>query len=211
MTIATLFDYSSAVSREKADLTAPVAVRRIAIVGGGTAGWITALISARSLIRKGLEITLLESPSGPTRGVGEGSMPWLRGFFDMLGIERPSGCLPATRPTSAGSASRAGRAGPASSATSTPSPRCWTTWAYGDHFDATLLGQFLHRKALALGVRYRSGHVAAAAVNADSAIASVSTREDETVAADLFVDCTGSAGASATGRATGVLRHVGNR
>src|SRR6202050_2781231 len=65
----------------------PANLRRILIVGGGTAGWMTALILARSLTEQGVEITLLESPAVGIIGVGEGSTPWLRGFFDSLGIE----------------------------------------------------------------------------------------------------------------------------
>ncbi len=65
----------------------PSSVRRILVVGGGTAGWMTALTLARSLIEQGVEITLVESPNVGIIGVGEGSTPWLRGFFDGLGIE----------------------------------------------------------------------------------------------------------------------------
>jgi 2-polyprenyl-6-methoxyphenol hydroxylase-like FAD-dependent oxidoreductase len=65
----------------------PPAVRRIVVVGGGSAGWMTALILARSLIAQGVEITVVESPAVGIIGVGEGSTPWLRGFFDSLGIE----------------------------------------------------------------------------------------------------------------------------
>jgi hypothetical protein len=65
---------------------------------------------------------------------------------------------------------------------------------HGYHFDAVLLGQFLHQKALERGVRYRSCHVTQANLAADGSIASVSTREGETIAADLFVDCSGFAG-----------------
>ena len=62
-------------------------MRRILIVGGGTAGWMTALTLARSLIEQGVEISLVESPAVGIIGVGEGSTPWLRGFFDSLDIE----------------------------------------------------------------------------------------------------------------------------
>ena len=67
--------------------SAPPAIRRIVIVGGGSAGWMAAMIFARALIPKGIEITVLESPAVGIIGVGEGSTPWLRGFFDSLGIE----------------------------------------------------------------------------------------------------------------------------
>jgi hypothetical protein len=47
----------------------------------------TALTFARSFIERGVQITVVESPTVGTIGVGEGSTPWLRGFFDSLGIE----------------------------------------------------------------------------------------------------------------------------
>src|SRR6202008_3158129 len=65
----------------------PLPIRGVLIVGGGSAGWMTALIFARSLMDRGVEITVLESPTVPIIGVGEGSTPWMRGFFDSLGIE----------------------------------------------------------------------------------------------------------------------------
>ena len=86
---ATLFNYSfSHTSRQAvASPRGPAPVKRIVIVGGGSAGWMVALILARSLIAKGVEIGVLESPSVGIIGVGEGSTPWLRGFFDSLAIE----------------------------------------------------------------------------------------------------------------------------
>jgi len=65
---------------------------------------------------------------------------------------------------------------------------------HGYHFDAVLLGQFLHKKALQRGVRYQTAHVTQANLDERGAIASVSTREGSTIGADLFVDCSGFAG-----------------
>lgn len=242
MAVATLFDSSLAASAGNGDSAAPAVVRSIAIVGGGTAGWMTALIFARSLIPRGVQITLLESPTVPTVGVGEGSTPWLRGFFDTLGIEEAE-WMPACQATYKCGISFEGWstkpgferyfhpfASMIDNMTMTPfvhnvearvkganvyahpdrffmtarlvserrSPKArehfpFEVW-HGYHFDAALLGKFLHQKALERGVRYRSCHVTHAALNADGAIAHVSTREGETIAADLFVDCTGFSG-----------------
>ena len=64
--------------------------RRILIVGGGTAGWLTAAYLARHFGRNdhgGVEITLLESPDIGTIGVGEGAFPTIRTTLQFLGID----------------------------------------------------------------------------------------------------------------------------
>jgi len=64
--------------------------RRLLIVGGGTAGWLTAAYLARALRlaeRPHLEITVLESPDIGTVGVGEGTFPTIRNTLQFLGID----------------------------------------------------------------------------------------------------------------------------
>jgi 2-polyprenyl-6-methoxyphenol hydroxylase-like FAD-dependent oxidoreductase len=87
---ATLFNYSyhhTASKQAERQVGVQSAVKSIVIVGSGTAGRMTAMILANALTEKGVEISVLESPSVDIIGVGEGSTPWLRGFFDSLGIE----------------------------------------------------------------------------------------------------------------------------
>lgn len=61
--------------------------KRIVILGGGTAGWITANAMIQSWAENGFDITLVESPSIGTVGVGEGSTPRLKLFFDSIGVD----------------------------------------------------------------------------------------------------------------------------
>lgn len=58
---------------------------RIVILGGGTAGWMTANLFAHRWQERA-EITVIESRDIPIIGVGEGSTPQLRAFFQNLGI-----------------------------------------------------------------------------------------------------------------------------
>lgn len=84
---ATVFNHSCPVRQPPRDSRVPPDIRKVAIVGGGSAGWMAAMMLAQALIPRGIEITVLESPAVGIIGVGEGSTPWLRGFFDSLGIE----------------------------------------------------------------------------------------------------------------------------
>jgi tryptophan halogenase len=64
--------------------------RSILIVGGGTAGWLTACYLARAFDlpkHPDLSITLVESPDIGIIGVGEGAFPTIRSTLQYLGID----------------------------------------------------------------------------------------------------------------------------
>lgn len=61
------------------------AKHRFVILGGGTAGWMAACLIAHRMGARAT-VTLVESPDIGIIGVGEGSTPQLKAFFDELGI-----------------------------------------------------------------------------------------------------------------------------
>jgi hypothetical protein len=63
-----------------------MAVRDVVIVGGGTAGWMTATY-LKAAFRDRVSITLVESQQIGTIGVGESTFSTVRYFFEYLGLD----------------------------------------------------------------------------------------------------------------------------
>src|SRR3954454_10673370 len=60
-------------------------VRKVTIVGGGTAGWMTAAVLSQWLSK--VEIKLVESEEIGTIGVGEATIPHIRNLLALAGID----------------------------------------------------------------------------------------------------------------------------
>ncbi len=73
-------------------------IRSIAIVGGGTAGWMAAASLQHHFANTPLSITLIESSKIDTVGVGEATIPTIRRFYRSLGM-RDDDVLRATQGT----------------------------------------------------------------------------------------------------------------
>ena len=61
-------------------------VRKVCIVGGGTAGWMTAAVLSQWLSQ--VDVTLVESEEIGTVGVGEATIPHIRNYLALAGIDQ---------------------------------------------------------------------------------------------------------------------------
>ena len=214
-------------------------ISRIVILGGGTAGWMTAAALSRSLGRT-VSITLLESDEIGTVGVGEATIPTIHWFNDLIGLDEaeflretkatfklgiefvdwtrpghryfhPFGQYGAPLPgvafhhrwlkaraqgsdvplsglSLAARLAAEGRfAKPVGDARSILS-----TLGYAYHFDAGLYARYLRRLAEAAGVVRVEGRLRDVVRDGDNAqVTALLTERGETLAGELFVDCSG--------------------
>lgn len=220
------------------------AIKKIVIVGGGSAGWLTAgVIAAEHNIAKQqmLEITLVESPNVQTIGVGEGTWPSMRNTLDKIGITElefiqqcdasfkqgskfinwqtgkngefyyhpfmtPEGYTEvnlqhhwqATHPQQAFASTvntqhHVCEAGLAPKQFSTPAFAGVTN--YGYHLDAGKFANLLQKHCTQkLAVKHVIAHIEKVIADPSGDIEKLLTRDGKSIAGDVFIDCSGSAG-----------------
>lgn len=215
-------------------------IRSIAIVGGGTAGWMTAASLVKSLEKLNVQIRLVESEQIGSVSVGEATLPPIIDFIRQLGIDEneivrqiratfklgigfrdwtrsgdfyfhpfgPTGFGMGAVPFPAywlkmflqGKAARleeysmqavAAERGKFTRPVHAPNtPLNKITYAL--HFDALLFARYLREFAERGGVMRTEGKVQRVALRPeDGFIESVTLENGATIAADLFIDCSG--------------------
>ena len=214
---------------------------RIVIVGGGTAGWMSAAGIAGILSDADYDLTLIESDEIGTVGVGEATLPHIKLFNDMLGIDEAQFMRETQATIKLGIEfvgwnrpgdryvhpfgafgepwagvdfqhhwARARLAGievadlqdysfaiavcreKAFEFPNEDTKSIRSTYSYAYHFDAGLYAAFLRRWATARGVRRIEGQVIDIGRDAASGhVTALTLKSGETVAGDLFIDCTG--------------------
>jgi 2-polyprenyl-6-methoxyphenol hydroxylase-like FAD-dependent oxidoreductase len=214
-------------------------VRKIIILGGGSAGWLTAGVIAAEH-RDGLSITLVESPDVPTIGVGEGTWPSMRDTLRKMGVSERDFIVECDASFKQGSKFIGWKCGKKSDfyyhpfslpqgffeVNSAPfwqshvssisfadavcaqgrtceqhlapkqisTPEYAAVVNYGYHLDAVKFGRFLRRHCTEnLGVTHVVDHVVTVNATEDGFLESLGTQKSGVLAADLFIDCSGSA------------------
>ncbi len=74
-----------------------LSIKHVVIAGGGTAGWMTAAALSK-LLGSNIKVTLIESDAIATVGVGEATIPPIKNFHKLLGINEQE-VMRATRAT----------------------------------------------------------------------------------------------------------------
>lgn len=61
--------------------------KNVIVLGGGTAGWVTAAVLSTDMERHGYAVTVIDTARIPTIGVGEASIPTIYDLLDHVGLE----------------------------------------------------------------------------------------------------------------------------
>lgn len=179
--------------------------KTIVVVGGGSAGW----MSASYLAVKGCKVVLIESPDVPIVGVGESTLPAMNAFCHELGLTESQWMAMCSAVYKLGIHHCDWNHNPDSwwhwfiydrqrqqsqhnyIATNTLPPQ--PLLEYGYHVDATQFGQSLKPLAMAHGTTHIVDTVKNVMLDNNGWITGLSTMNHGTVSGDYYLDCTGFA------------------
>lgn len=216
---------------------------KVLIVGGGTAGWMTATALSRLLPPGAADITLVESEQIGTVGVGEATVPHIRFFNQRLGLDEAEFMARTGATFKLGIEFRNwARKGDAylhpfgaygEALDGVPFHQAWmqarrlgmgedlphyslpvqaafagrfappaedpdaigSTYSYAYQFDAARYAAYLRQHAERSGVKRVEGRIVDTTLDGESGFVAAVTLEDgRSLAADLFVDCSGFRG-----------------
>lgn len=216
--------------------------KKIVIVGGGTAGWMAANLMALEWADKGFEISLVESSEIGIIGVGEGSTPQLKAFFDIIGVDEAEWMPECNATYKAGIRFCNWSAKPGFENYFHPFPAKTDNFSapaflhnsfmrrggadiyahpdkfflatylaenhlgpkpeynfplnvsYGYHFDSSLVGIFLRKKATARNVKHIDAKIENVVLDEKGYISHLLIAGNKRIEADFFVDCSGFTG-----------------
>ena len=181
-------------------------IKSIVVVGGGTAGW----MSAAYFVNKGFDVTLIESPNVPNIGVGESCVPTLVDFVHNLGLKEEEWMPEANAIHKMGiyhynwlrNDNTAWKFYFCHNKFN-----CDSEWMldnrklpaynlrrYSYHIDAIAFGKMLkNRVVLPRGGKHISSHIHEVKQNPDGSISGLVLDDDIVVAGDFYIDCSGAA------------------
>lgn len=161
-------------------------MKNIVIVGGGSAGWLSALYF--NTVRKDYEITVIESSKIGILGAGEGTVPNFSKFLELVKIDEKD-FFEKTKSSKKVSVNFNNWRG---DGTSYQNPFFGIVMdkPYGWHFDARLLAEYFKSISLQRGVKLVDDIVSEFLYEGED-IQTIVTKEGLKLKSDVVIDCTG--------------------
>ncbi len=158
--------------------------QNILIIGGGTAGWLTALYINKFCPKS--NVTLIESTKIGILGAGEGSVPVFVEFLNKVDIDEKEFISRTNATYKLGVHFRDWK-----------EPNTYynhyfsSKQSYSFHFDARMVAEFFKEKALERGVKHIDANVYNFVKKSDGDISGVVLESDEVIHCDFIFNCMG--------------------